>query len=87
MKLFNKFLLYTLTLLHTPFTLIRVVVASVLLIDLWCDKIINEYINGVEKEDEQKFCKCEIGWWKEDEGGDWYCTIHDKLSTFQNVSI
>ncbi len=53
MKLLNKFLLYTLTLLHTPFTLIRVVVASVLLIDLWCDKIINEYLNGVEKEIEE----------------------------------
>ena len=54
MKLFNKFLLYTLTLLHTPFTLIRVLVAFVLLIDLWCDKIINEYLNGVEKEIEEE---------------------------------
>ena len=23
-------------------------------------------------------CNCENEYWKEDESGDWYCTIHDK---------
>jgi len=51
------------------------------------------YITELEKEVESKpliidsvskneeICNCEIGWWKEDEGGDWYCTIHDKQVT------
>jgi hypothetical protein len=26
----------------------------------------------------EAICNCENEHWKEDEGGDWYCTIHDK---------
>jgi hypothetical protein len=26
----------------------------------------------------ETICNCENEHWKEDEGGDWYCTIHDK---------
>lgn len=50
MKILSKILLYILTILHTPFTLVRVFVATVIMIDLWCDKTINNYLNGVEKE-------------------------------------
>tara|TARA_R110002020_G_scaffold64014_1_gene170304 strand:+ start:2028 stop:2270 length:243 start_codon:yes stop_codon:yes gene_type:complete len=31
---------------------------------------------GVSKN--EAICNCENEYWKEDEGGDWYCTIHDK---------
>ena len=60
MKILEKILLYTLTLIHIPFTLISVVVASTLLVDLWCDKTINGWINEVEKElkDEEQFFNC-----------------------------
>jgi hypothetical protein len=50
MRILKKILLYTGALLHLPFTLVRVVVASTLLVDLWCDKIINNWLNEVEKE-------------------------------------
>jgi hypothetical protein len=26
----------------------------------------------------EAICNCSNEYWKEDEGGDWYCTIHDK---------
>lgn len=26
----------------------------------------------------EAICNCENEYWKEDEGGDWYCTTHDK---------
>jgi hypothetical protein len=26
----------------------------------------------------EAICNCANEYWKEDEGGDWYCTIHDK---------
>ena len=26
----------------------------------------------------EAICNCENEYWKEDEGGDWYCTIHDE---------
>lgn len=54
MGVFNKFLLYTLTILHSPLTLVRVFVATVIMIDLWCDKTINDYLKGVEKEIEEE---------------------------------
>jgi hypothetical protein len=50
MRILKKILLYTGALLHLPFTLVRVVVASTLLVDLWCDNIINNWLNEVEKE-------------------------------------
>ena len=31
---------------------------------------------GVSKN--EAICNCANEYWKEDEGGDWYCTIHDK---------
>ncbi len=31
---------------------------------------------GVSKN--EAICNCENEYWKEDESGDWYCTIHDK---------
>ena len=33
-------------------------------------------LSGVGKN--KAICNCENEYWKEDEGGDWYCTIHDK---------
>ena len=47
------------------------------------DKLLS--LHSVSKN--EAICNCENEYWKEDEGGDWYCTIHDKLSTVQNVSI
>lgn len=54
MKILNKILLYTLTILHSPFTIVRVFVATVIMVDLWCDKTINNYLKGVEKEIEEE---------------------------------
>ncbi len=50
MKTLKKILLYTVTLIHLPWTIFRVVVACVLLVDLWCDKVINNWLKEVEKE-------------------------------------
>jgi hypothetical protein len=50
MKTFKKILLYVGAIAHLPFTLVRVVVASTLLIDLWCDKTINGWLKQVENE-------------------------------------
>jgi len=50
MRILKLILLYTGTLAHLPFTLVRVVVASTLLVDLWCDKTINKWLKEVEKE-------------------------------------
>ena len=48
---------------------------------------INELCDLFSVGKNEAICNCENEYWKEDEGGDWYCTIHDKLSTVQNVSI
>jgi hypothetical protein len=50
MKTLKKILLYTATLIHLPWTIFRVIVACVLLVDSWCDKIINNWLNEVDKE-------------------------------------
>ena len=50
MRILKLILLYTGALAHLPFTLVRVVVASTLLVDLWCDRTINKWLNEVEKE-------------------------------------
>jgi len=50
MKTIKKILLYTFTLLHLPFTLIRVVIATTLILDLWCDKTIKNWMDEVGKE-------------------------------------
>ena len=57
MKTIKKILLYTFTLLHLPFTLIRVVIATTLILDLWCDKTIKNWMDevGKELEDEKQF--------------------------------
>ena len=41
------------------------------------DKLVKKLnIDDVSKN--EAICNCENEHWKEDEGGDWYCTIHDK---------
>tara|TARA_R100001244_G_scaffold64380_3_gene53318 strand:+ start:606 stop:845 length:240 start_codon:yes stop_codon:yes gene_type:complete len=42
------------------------------------DKALNQLcvLLGVSKN--EAICNCENKYWKEDEGGDWYCAIHDK---------
>tara|TARA_R110002049_G_scaffold230109_4_gene402274 strand:- start:459 stop:626 length:168 start_codon:yes stop_codon:yes gene_type:complete len=50
MRIIKKILLYVGALLHMPFTLVRVAVATTLLIDLWCDKVINGWLEQVENE-------------------------------------
>jgi len=54
MKTLKKILLYTVTLIHLPWTLFRVVIASTLLVDSWCDKIINNWLKEVDKELKEK---------------------------------
>ena len=39
-------------------------------------KVNNGVLDGVSKN--EAICNCANEYWKEDEGGDWYCTIHDK---------
>lgn len=55
MKIFTKILLYVCAIAHTPFTLLRVIVACVIIVDGWCDKVIHGFAESVEKEleDEQ----------------------------------
>jgi len=48
MRILKLILLYTATLAYLPFTLVRVVVASTLLVDLWCGKTINKFLKEVE---------------------------------------
>ncbi len=36
---------------------------------------VRDYVNYGKNE---AICDCENEYWKEDEGGDWYCTIHNK---------
>ena len=50
MKTLKKILLYTATLIHLPWTLFRILVASALLVDSWCDKVINNWLKEVDKE-------------------------------------
>lgn len=40
----NKIFLYPLVLIHLPWTIIRFIIASTLLIDAWCDKVINNWL-------------------------------------------
>ena len=37
---------------------------------------VNVALDDVSKN--EAVCNCENEYWKEDESGDWYCTIHDK---------
>ena len=39
---------------------------------------INELFDLFSVGKNEAICNCENEYWKEDEGGDWYCTIHDK---------
>ena len=50
MKIFTKLLLYIFAIAHTPFTLLRVVVSTVIIVDGWCDKIIHGFSDTVEME-------------------------------------
>ena len=48
MKNFHlKALLYGLTILHIPFTVIRTLICVVIIVDGWCDKIIDEMLKSV----------------------------------------
>lgn len=60
MKTLKKILLYTATLIHLPWTIFRVVIACVLLVDSWCDKVINNWLNGVDKELKEENHKIKI---------------------------
>ena len=40
------------------------------------EQVENLNIDDVSKN--EAVCNCENEYWKEDESGDWYCTIHDK---------
>jgi len=50
MKRLKRILLYISALLHLPWTLIRVVVALTILVDLWCDKTIDNWLKKVDNE-------------------------------------
>lgn len=44
-KLLDKLLLYFITIIHFPFTLIRVFIAVIIKVDAWCDKVIYNIIS------------------------------------------
>lgn len=46
----KRILFYVLTLAHTPWTIVRVFVALIAKLDLWCDQQIYGYINQVDRE-------------------------------------
>ena len=54
MRVAKKIMLYVGALLHAPWTCLRVVVSVILIVDLWCDKVINGWLAGVEKEIEEE---------------------------------
>ena len=60
MKTLKKILLYTATLIHLPWTLFRILVASALLVDSWCDKVINNWLKEVDKELKEENHKIKI---------------------------
>ncbi|WP_286827933.1 hypothetical protein [Maribacter sp. UBA4516] len=38
----NRFLLYVVTIIHLPITIFRVIIALIIKIDLWCDKVLSK---------------------------------------------
>lgn len=49
----KSILLYLLVALYAPITIVRVSVASLLLVDLWATKVISKWLKEVDKEIEQ----------------------------------
>ena len=47
---FQRLFLYTASILHIPWTIIRVIISITLLVDLWCDKVINNWLENLNKE-------------------------------------
>lgn len=45
----TKAFLYVLAILHLPWTLIRVAVCFVLIVDLWCDRTIENWLKEFEE--------------------------------------
>ena len=54
MKTLKTILVYVLALICLPWTLFRVVIASILLVDSWCSKVINNWLKEVNKELKQE---------------------------------
>ena len=50
----NKILFYTIILVHTPWTLIRIFLATIVIIDKWCDKILHGTLQDVKAELKEK---------------------------------
>jgi len=48
--LIYRIVFYVLAILHTPWTLIRTLVALIVRLDGWCDHEIYGFINGVKRE-------------------------------------
>lgn len=48
----NKIVFYIIILVHTPWTLIRIFLATVVIIDRWCDKILHGTLEAVKAEKE-----------------------------------
>ena len=48
------------------------------LCDLFSVSKLESQVYDVEVALNEAICNCENEYWKEDEGGDWYCTIHDE---------
>lgn len=59
MRIIKRVFLYVVVLLHIPITIVRAVVSTTLLVDLWCDKVIDKWLNDVDKElnNEELFCQ------------------------------
>jgi hypothetical protein len=45
LKQLHKLLLYFITIIHLPLTLIRLLISIIIKIDLWCDKVIDSMIS------------------------------------------
>ncbi len=50
MKTLKTILVYVLALICLPWTLFRVIVSCVLLVDSWCDKVMNNWLKALNKE-------------------------------------
>ena len=49
MKVLKKILLYIITLLHIPFTAIKILVAVVIVLDDWSGKVIKKFLSETGK--------------------------------------
>lgn len=63
MKTLKTILVYVFALICLPWTLFRSVIASILIVDSWCEKIINNWLKEVNKdlkmnEPKDKHCTC-----------------------------